>query len=148
MGCVGLVALQHVGSSRTRNGTHVPCIGTDSYPLDYQGSPLRASLLSCQALAHDDISLRVLCSREPRGLEISRAIESVFPGALPTQTSWSPAGVHVSVCSIVCVPRTGQGSHQTNAVLWAWCPPVLWPWASCFDSGDFLSLSVKWNCQR
>ena len=26
MWCMGLAALQHVGSSQTRDGTHVPCI--------------------------------------------------------------------------------------------------------------------------
>ena len=38
-GHMGLVALQHVGSSRTRDQTHVPCWQADAYPLYHGESP-------------------------------------------------------------------------------------------------------------
>lgn len=38
---MSLVAMQHVESSKTRDGISVPCIGrSDSLPLDHQASPV------------------------------------------------------------------------------------------------------------
>ena len=38
---MGLVVQRHVGSSQTREGTHIPCIGRQILnPLDHQVSPL------------------------------------------------------------------------------------------------------------